>query len=84
MPAQHVIRTPRSADRPAWQDLWEHYLVFYETTLPAGHTDLLWRRILDGEDPISCIIASVEETPVGIAHYYPHPDTWEAAPVCHF
>jgi GNAT superfamily N-acetyltransferase len=44
---------------------------------------LLWRRIFDPDDPVSCIVAAVEETPVGIAHFYAHPDTWEDGLVCY-
>ena len=83
MSDQHLIRDVRSADRPAWQDLWEQYLVFYEADLPPDLTPFLWQRFFDADDPVSCIVAEVEGTPVGIAHFYPHADTWEDGPTCY-
>ena len=83
MPDQHLIRDLRSEDRPAWLDLWERYLVFYEADLPADLTEFLWRRIFDPDDPVSCIAAEVDGSVVGIAQYLPHADTWEEGPVCY-
>ena len=36
-----TVREVAEADYPAWKDLWEQYLVFYETELPPEHTDAL-------------------------------------------
>jgi GNAT superfamily N-acetyltransferase len=83
MSAQHLIRDVRSTDQQAWQDLWERYLVFYEADLPVDRTEFLWHRIFSPDDPVSCIVAEVEESVVGIAHYLPHADTWEDGPVCY-
>jgi GNAT superfamily N-acetyltransferase len=83
MAAQHLIRDLRSADRLAWQDLWERYLVFYEADLPEDRSEFLWHRIFRSDDPVSCIVAEVEDSVVGIAHYFPHADTWEDGLVCY-
>jgi GNAT superfamily N-acetyltransferase len=83
MPTHHVIRDVRATDRTPWQELWEQYLVFYEADLPADRTEFLWHRILDPGDPVSCIVAEVDGAVVGIAHYFPHENTWEDGPVCY-
>ncbi len=38
-----TIRAVAEADYLAWKDLWEQYLVFYETELPPERTDDLWQ-----------------------------------------
>ena len=81
--APHTVRDVEAADRPAWEPLWDGYLAFYEADLPPAHTDHLWDRILDEADPIRCIVAEVDGDVVGIAQYFPHPDTWEREPVCY-
>jgi len=83
MSAQNLIRDVLSGDRPAWQDLWERYLEFYEADLPSDRTEFLWHRIFSPDDPVACIVAEVEESVVGIAHYLPHADTWEDGLVCY-
>lgn len=71
------------ADRRAWQQLWDAYLIFYEATLPPEHSDLLWGRICDPEDPIECLLAELNGQPIGVVHFFPHPDTWHDQPVCY-
>jgi GNAT superfamily N-acetyltransferase len=57
--------------------------VFYEADLPMDRTEFLWHRFFSPDDPVSCIVAEVEDSVVGIAHFFPHPDTWEDGPVCY-
>jgi GNAT superfamily N-acetyltransferase len=80
---EFLIRDVAADDRVAWQGLWEAYLVFYEADLPATLTEFLWQRLFDPADPVSCVVAEVGGGPVGIAHFLPHADTWETAPVCY-
>jgi GNAT superfamily N-acetyltransferase len=78
-----TIRRPTTDDFASWQSLWEAYLVFYETDLPAEHTPELWRRILDPGDPISCAVAERNGRVIGLVHFLPHPDTWRDRPTCY-
>lgn len=78
------IRPATPEDRAAWQALWDAYLIFYEAEIPPEHHDLLWRRISDLEDPIECLLAEGDNgDPIGLVHFFPHPDTWRDRPVCY-
>jgi ribosomal protein S18 acetylase RimI-like enzyme len=81
--ADVLIRKVAEADYPAWRDLWEQYLVFYETELPPEHTDLLWKRLGDEDDPTECLVADVTGTVTGMVQFFPHIDTWDDRPVCY-
>jgi GNAT superfamily N-acetyltransferase len=83
MTTDFLIREARPGDRPAWQDLWQQYLVFYDADLPVDRTEVLWRRIFDPDDPVTCLVAESDGAVVGIAHFFEHPDTWEDRPVCY-
>ena len=79
-----AIRPAAAGDRAQWEPLWLAYLVFYESVLPAAHTDLLWSRILDPGHPIECLVAAAPDGRLaGIAQFLPHVDTWEEAMVCY-
>ena len=78
-----LIRKLAEADSPAWKNLWEQYLVFYETELPAEHTDRLWQRLLDESDPAECLVAELTGTVAGIVQFFPHTDLWEDRPACY-
>lgn len=78
-----LIRKPAEADYPAWKDLWEQYLVFYETELTPEHTDRLWQRLLDDSDPAECLVADVTGIVIGMVQFFPHMDLWEDRLVCY-
>jgi GNAT superfamily N-acetyltransferase len=78
-----TIRPVSEADYPAWKDLWEQYMVFYETELTPDHTDRLWQRLLDDGDPAECLVADLAGEVAGIAQFFPHTDLWEDRPVCY-
>ncbi|MEM7326521.1 MAG: GNAT family N-acetyltransferase [Actinomycetota bacterium] len=77
MSAEQVeIRRPVAEDRDAWLIRWQGYLTFYKTTLPDHRTDSLWQRLLDDEDPVQGRVALVDGQVVGLAHFFPQPNTW--------
>ena len=78
-----TIRAVAEADYPAWKDLWEQYLVFYETELTPDRTDRLWQVLLDNSDPAECLVAEVSGTLTGIVQFFPHADLWEDRPACY-
>ena len=78
-----TIRPVSEADHAAWKELWEQYLVFYETELSTEHTDRLWQKLLDESDPAECLVAAVNGTVAGIVQFFPHADLWEDRPVCY-
>lgn len=79
-----TIRKLTAADRPRWEKLWQGYLAFYESDVPADVTDLTWTRILDPEAPILGLCAATPEYELlGIVHYLFHPVTWAVGPRCY-
>lgn len=79
-----TIRSLSHEDHQQWLELWQGYLTFYESDLPAGVTDLTWSRLLDPEGPIMGLCASAHDGRLlGIVHYLFHPVTWAAGPRCY-
>jgi GNAT superfamily N-acetyltransferase len=78
-----LIRDVAAEDRAAWRELWDAYLMFYEADLPPSLSEFLWQRFFDPGDPVACVVAEVVGEPVGIAHFFAHPDTWEEGPICY-
>lgn len=79
-----TIRQLAAADRPEWDALWQGYLRFYESDVPADVTDLTWQRILDPEAPIHAFCGATPDGKLlGIVHYLFHPVTWAAGPRCY-
>ena len=77
------IRRPLIHEQEQWHELWQGYLRFYESSLAAEITDLLWQRIHDPSHEIQCRVAVQDEKLVGLVHFFPHAHTWYAAPVCY-
>lgn len=79
-----IVRPFASDDREQWLALWQGYLDFYESDVPASVTDLTWNRLLDPEAPIHGVCAATTEGRIlGIVHYLFHPVTWAAGPRCY-
>lgn len=80
--SQYSIRRVRIDERTEWEKLWFAYLGFYKTTLDSAITDLLWQRIHDCQHEIRCYVVENLSTSglVGLAHYFPHTDTWTILP----
>lgn len=81
---QVVVRALTRADKADWARMWEAYLAFYETTRPAEIYDIYFERLL-GDDPqdYNCLIAEVDGTPVGLAHYLFHRHGWSVENTCY-
>lgn len=78
-----VVRRPVESDLSAWRRLWDQYLVFYQAHVAPDDTEALWDRVLDDGHPIECFVADQQGELAGLVHYFPHPDTWDARPVCY-
>ncbi len=79
-----TIRKLAATDRTRWENLWQGYLRFYESDVPAEVTDLTWTRILDPEAPILGLCAATPANELlGIVHYLFHLVTWAAGPRCY-
>ena len=76
-----IVRPARPGDRAAWEPLWQGYLTFYKSSLPAEVTDATWQRFFDPIEPLHALVAERDGRLVGLTHYLLHRSTW--SPVCY-
>jgi len=77
------VRPFTADDRDAWDPLWQGYLTFYRSSLPAEVTDTTWRRLLDPAEPMHGLAAVLDGTILGIVHYLYHRSTWTTGDYCY-
>jgi GNAT superfamily N-acetyltransferase len=81
--AAPTIRSALPADEAVWRQLWRGYCEFYNAALPETLTDRTWKRILDPDSAVMCIVAEVDGQVYGFANCVVHENTWETQPVCY-
>ncbi|WP_112663518.1 GNAT family N-acetyltransferase [Microvirga flavescens] len=77
------IRLLLAKDRPVWEELWQGYLAFYESTLAPEVTALTWARLNDPAEPMHCLVAALDGKVVGITHFIYHRSTWTTGNYCY-
>jgi GNAT superfamily N-acetyltransferase len=78
-----TIRSALPSDQAAWRKLWRGYLDFYAAAIPDEVTNRTWKRILDPDSAVMCIVAEVDGQVYGFANCVVHENTWETQPVCY-
>ena len=78
-----IIRAALPSDEPVWRELWRGYCDFYQTQLDDEVTRRTWKRILDPDSAVMCVVAEVEGRVLGFAHCVVHENTWETQAVCY-
>ncbi|MDB5856355.1 MAG: acetyltransferase-like protein [Ramlibacter sp.] len=78
-----IIRAALPSDEPAWRQLWRGYCDFYEAPVPDEVTNRTWKRILDPDAQVMCLVAEVEGKVYGFANCVVHENTWETQAVCY-
>lgn len=78
-----TIRAALPSDAPVWQRLWGAYCDFYGVALADEVTARTWKRILDPDSAVMCIVAEDGGQVCGFAHCVVHENTWETQPVCY-
>jgi len=78
-----TIRSALPSDEAAWRNLWRGYCDFYGANVADAVTDRTWKRILDPDSAIMCVVAEVEGKVYGFANCVVHENTWETQPVCY-
>lgn len=79
-----TVRPLAPGDREAWEPLWQAYLTFYETDVPADVTETTWRRLMtEGEDPSGLCAVGDDGSLAGIVHYHFHRSTWTVGEYCY-
>lgn len=77
------IRPVTPADHAAWLPLWQGYLDFYQTELPAATSALTWLRFLDPAEPMHAALAWQCERAVGLVHWIFHRSCWTVGDYCY-
>jgi GNAT superfamily N-acetyltransferase len=77
------IRTAAAADKERWSVLWQGYLDFYKTELPAKQSELTWQRVMDSTFNMECAIALLNEEIVGFVTYNLQNSTWSENGHCY-
>ena len=70
------IRAVAASDHDAWASLFAAYGAFYETDFAPEVIESTWARILDPAEGVDAIVAEVDGSVIGFAHYRSHPDTF--------
>lgn len=78
-----AIRPLRPDERAAWQPLWKGYLDFYNVTVPQETYDTTWKRLLDPNEPMWLLGATVDGKLLGIVHYLYHRTCWTPGDYCY-
>jgi GNAT superfamily N-acetyltransferase len=71
-----TIREVTLNDYEAWRDLWDQYLLFYETSLTEEVTLSTWRAINDRGNQVKGFLAESQGVVIGLAHCFLRPSTW--------
>lgn len=80
------VRDPETADHPEWQRMWLANCAHYGVSIPAMEDRELWRRIMDPDHPVHCLVCGASAgkgSLLGFANYVLHPHTFSARMVCH-
>ena len=71
-----TVRAITASDHDAWAPLFAAYGTFYETTFSDEVIESTWLRVLTEGSGVDAIVAEVDGTVIGFAHYRSHPDTF--------
>lgn len=78
-----TIRAALPSDEAVWRNLWRGYCDFYAAKLPEEVTSRTWKRILDPDSAVMCVVAEAEGQVLGFANCVVHENTWESQAVCY-
>jgi len=78
-----IIRAALPSDEPTWRELWKAYCEFYQAKVSDEVTNRTWKRILDPDSQVMCIVAEVDGQVYGFANCVVHENTWETQAVCY-
>ncbi|WP_179380857.1 GNAT family N-acetyltransferase [Jannaschia marina] len=71
------LREIADDDRADWAALWEGYLQFYGTILPAETYEATFAALTDPSTAhVGGRLALIGDTPVGLVHFFHHPHMW--------
>jgi len=77
------IRPVSTADHTAWLPLWQGYLHFYQSELPAEVSAMTWQRFLDPSEPTHAALAWSDGQAVGLVQWIFHRTNWSVEHSCY-
>ena len=80
-----IIRPLETGDRQGWQAIYDDYHRFYQgPDLPQSFFDQCFLRLMAGDaGDYKALVAEVDGTLVGVAHYLFHPHMWYPEGTCY-
>lgn len=78
-----TISFVEASDYEQWMPIWQAYLAFYNSDLPANITQTTWERFLDDDHKLYCIVAKYNHKIVGFATFTYHLSTWSTENYCY-
>jgi GNAT superfamily N-acetyltransferase len=76
------IRPISAADYAVWLPLWQGYLQFYQSELPAEVSLTSWQRFLDPSEPTHAALAWRDGQAVGLVQWIFHRSNWSVEHSC--
>jgi GNAT superfamily N-acetyltransferase len=77
------IRPVTPADHAVWLPLWQGYLHFYQSELPAEVSAMTWQRFLDPSEPTHAALAWRDGQAVGLVQWIFHRSNWSLEHSCY-
>ncbi len=77
------IRPISAADHAVWLPLWQGYLQFYQSELPAEVSATTWQRFLDPSEPTHAALAWCDGQAVGLVQWIFHRSNWSVKHSCY-
>ncbi|MEO1399371.1 MAG: GNAT family N-acetyltransferase [Pseudomonadota bacterium] len=73
----------RAEDEERWRELWQGYLTWYRSDVPADITDHLWKTLLAGEGRMYGLAARLHGDLIGFTNYTFHASSWTTGDYCY-
>jgi len=78
------VQPLRATEFDDWLPLWQGYLTFYKAQVPAATTDVTFRRLTGGSEPMGGFIArDAGGHALGIVHWIEHRSCWTVGDYCY-
>jgi len=76
------IRPVELGDKERWLQLWKGYLTFYKTEFSADKTEVTWKRLLDPNFNLYCLVAQEDGLIMGMTTFNFQNSTWSENGQC--
>jgi len=76
------IRPVELGDKECWLQLWKGYLTFYKTEFSADKTEVTWKRLLDPNFNLYCLVAQDDGQIMGMTTFNFQNSTWSENGQC--